>query len=113
MLVGAGADVSSQNKDGGTPLHNAAACGHMAVVRVLLDSGADTALKEKKGRTPIALASSKGGNGPSSMAALLEGVATRRVRGVAFAMGQHERLGAGSWVGGLDPGVVRMVLEHV
>ena len=35
---------------------------------------------------------------------------TRRTRAVAFAMGLHERLGAGSRVGALDPGVVRMVL---
>jgi len=32
---------------------------------------------------------------------------------VAFAMGQQERLGAGSPVHELDAGVVRMVLEHV
>jgi hypothetical protein len=32
---------------------------------------------------------------------------------VAFAMGQLERLGAGSRVRGIDPGVVRMVLERL
>ena len=28
-------------------------------------------------------------------------------------MGQQERLGAGSWVQELEPGVVRMVLYHI
>ena len=33
--------------------------------------------------------------------------------GVAFAMGHHPRLGAGSWVLELEAGVVRMILNHV
>ncbi|KAJ1481458.1 hypothetical protein T484DRAFT_1954281 [Baffinella frigidus] len=37
----------------------------------------------------------------------------RRARYEAFAMGQLERLGAGSRVRGLDPGVVGMVLEQL
>ena len=41
---------------------------------------------------------------------LLRAVTTCRMRCIAFAMGLHERLGAGSRVGALDPGVVRMVL---
>jgi hypothetical protein len=32
-------------------------------------------------------------------------------RGLAFAMALHERLGAASWVGSLEVGVMRMVLE--
>jgi hypothetical protein len=34
----------------------------------------------------------------------------REQRGVAFAMGHHHRLGAGSRVQGLEAGVVRMIL---
>ena len=47
------------------------------------------------------------------VAALLREVATERARGVAFAMGLEERLGAGSRVRLLDPEVVRMVLAFV
>ena len=39
--------------------------------------------------------------------------AVTRAKCVAFAMGHHERLGVGSLVEGLDPGVLRMVLEQV
>jgi len=47
------------------------------------------------------------------IAEMLKAEALRRAQCEAFAMGQLERLGAGSMVRGLDPGVVRMVLEHV
>ena len=39
--------------------------------------------------------------------------AVRRDKCAAFAMGQHGRLGAGSWVQKLDSGVVRLVLDEV
>ena len=45
--------------------------------------------------------------------ALLREVAAERARCIAFAMGQRERLGAGSPVRALDPEVVRMVLDQV
>ena len=41
---------------------------------------------------------------------LLRGVATRRARCVAFAMGRQERLGSSVWLKALDPEVVRMIL---
>jgi hypothetical protein len=44
---------------------------------------------------------------------VLRAVATERARGIAFAMGLRERLGAGSPVRALDPEVVRMVLDRV
>ena len=49
----------------------------------------------------------------AKVAALLLAVATERARGIAFAMGLEERLGAGSLVSALEPDVVRMVLDHV
>ena len=39
--------------------------------------------------------------------------ARRRAECLAFAMGQHDRMGAGSLVWGLDAGVVRMVLDRL
>ena len=44
---------------------------------------------------------------------MLKAEAQRRARCEAFAMGQQERLGVGSWVQELEPGVVHMVLDHV
>ena len=49
----------------------------------------------------------------AKMVALLRAVATERARGLAFAMGLRERLGAGSPVRALDPEVVRIVLDLV
>ena len=45
----------------------------------------------------------------AKFAALLRAVTTERARCIAFAMGQRERLGAGSLVRALDPEVVRIV----
>jgi len=47
------------------------------------------------------------------IAAMFKAEAMQRAKCVAFAMGQLERLGAGSRVQELDAGVVRMVLERV
>ena len=47
------------------------------------------------------------------IAAMLQAEPVRRAKREAFAMGLHQRLGAGSRARGLEEGVVRMVLEHV
>ena len=46
-------------------------------------------------------------------AAMERARATKRAQCIAFAMGQRERLGAGSLVRALDPEMVRMVLDQV
>ena len=47
------------------------------------------------------------------IAAMIRAEGVRRAKCEAFALGQHARLGAGSWVQALDAGVVSMVLEKV
>ena len=49
--------------------------------------------------------------GHDQVAGLLHSVAKRWTVYEAFAMGQHERLGASSLVQVLDPGVVRIILD--
>ncbi|XP_015214736.1 tRNA endonuclease ANKZF1 isoform X2 [Lepisosteus oculatus] len=44
---------------GFTLLHVAAAAGHRAVIRLLLDAGSDPACRDKKGQTPYAVAAEK------------------------------------------------------
>ena len=64
-LLAAGANVNSKTKnrigsdtfDGGyvvgeTPLHNAAAYGNMAMIRLLIDAGADVLAEDADGHTP-------------------------------------------------------------
>ena len=104
------ADVSAKCTDGTTPLHHAAWRRREAVVRLLLAKGADEQSKGDDGRTPEDVATDESHH---EIAALLKAEALRRAQCMAFAMGQHERLGSGSWVQDLDAGVVRMVLEQV
>jgi ankyrin repeat protein len=124
MLVLEGADVSITNKEGWTVLHKAAYNGNVAVVQWLLkdvlpnDIVVDIFAKTDAGETaqqlsklnvhPLARAA-----GPNhQIVALLES-ASLLPKSMAFAMGLHPRLGAGSVVIGFDPELLRMVLELV
>ena len=59
MLVGLGADMSVQDKDGRTPLHLASSRDRVDVARMLVESGADVSAQDKDGSTPLHLASSR------------------------------------------------------
>ena len=108
ILLDAGADISARDRNACTPLHRAACMGRECAVKILLDAGADTLARNLQGRTPRDLA---------EMGAFHEIVATllaaERERSVAFAMGHQERLGVASLVRGLEPDVLRMVLDLV
>jgi len=98
-------------QDGRTPLHEAAARGRLEVVQMLLENGADFLARTDAGESPEGLATARG---QTQVAALLGAVAEeadRRVRWGAFAMGQHQRLGARSLVQGLDADVAHMILN--
>ena len=77
---------------------------------LLLEHGADIEALTNDLETPLDLARSRG---KSRVVEILLIVAERRNTCLAFAMGKHERLGAGSRVQGLETGVVRMVMQHV
>ena len=107
---------------GDTPLHIAIRGHHLARVRMLLDHGATSApwsvlAETLQGETPEDLASVFGfdqrGTGDTALYLRDETRKRRALRQLAqceaFAMGQHERLGAESIVMGLGPDVVRMI----
>jgi len=108
LLLDNGAKVGAKNDKGATPLHLAVRANHLPVVQLLIDAGADVLSKTNDGETPEDLASWN-----HDIVAMLKAEVQRRARCAAFAMGQQERLGAGSRVQELEPGVVRMVLDHV
>jgi ankyrin repeat protein len=60
VLLEAGADKEVANKNGMTPLNNAALNGHEAVVVLLLEAGADKEAATRLGATPLYNAALKG-----------------------------------------------------
>ena len=53
MLISAGADIDSKDKDGNTPLIHATAKKRLDAVEILLDKGANPYSKNKKGKTAL------------------------------------------------------------
>jgi len=54
-----GAIINSKDRDGFTPLHNAAKKGHRDITKLLISKGADVNAKDKSGSTPLILAISR------------------------------------------------------
>jgi len=52
-LVKLGADVTTVDKDGDTPLHYAALNCHAAIVQALVNLGADVKAVNQNGNTPL------------------------------------------------------------
>ena len=55
LLVSHGADIHKADDDSWTPLHAAAANGHAAIARYLMDRGADTQAATEEGDTALDL----------------------------------------------------------
>ena len=111
QLLCKGADVQSKDALFLTPLHLAASNGHTAAAQLLIDNGADVlSMTRCDGETPEDFATR---HSHLEVAAMLKAEAVRRAKCEAFAMGQQERLGAGSAVQELEAGVVKMVVDRV
>ena len=107
-LLHARADINLKTRIGYTPLHIAAKQGRTFIVQALLDNGADINVVTNDGMSPMQCASYWG---YYELSAILRAEAARRAAWVAFAMGQHPRLGAKSLVLGLESGVIRLILD--
>lgn len=55
-----GANVNAKDKDGDTPVHDAALRGHKDIVELLLAEGADANARDNSGQTPADEASRRG-----------------------------------------------------
>jgi hypothetical protein len=134
MLLAKGANVNATDHDGRTPLHIALEYvyprSQRDLLHILLAGGADLSAKTVDGMYPDAGyveqwrpdwdsdededERSRQGMHKREIKTLLDEERLRRgAGGLAFAMGQHERLGAKSWVQYLEPDVVRMVMQYV
>jgi 26S proteasome non-ATPase regulatory subunit 10 len=109
LLLSRGAEVSPTNQCGATPLHMAALEDEFDMCQLLLEHGADLEAMEC-GETPEEY--SRGVSEPE-ITLMLSQEAARRAQWLAFAMGQHDRLGVGSLVRSLEPEVFRMVLKQM
>lgn len=65
LLIGAGADLHAQDKNGATPLHRAVRTRCAAAVQILLQAGSDAARRNKPGSTAFHLAVQNTGRGGS------------------------------------------------
>ena len=95
-----------KDRYGQTPLSLAGEKGHPVIVQMLLDRGASLTSTCLKGETPKQTAI-RMENGPA--VAVFNAEEERRERAIAIAMGHHPRLGEGSLVQQLDPGVLQIV----
>ena len=129
LLLDHGADVLATDASGYTPLHEAAHKGDAALARMLIHYGGNKMARTNVGETVVdvatrtaheAMARTNLGETVANVAmrkahdAVLEVIQTEtlpRAKGVAFAMGLHERLGEASRVNTLDNELLRMVLE--
>jgi hypothetical protein len=114
LLLDHGADVHATDAVGSTPLHEAADTGDAALARMLIHYGGNIMARNAFGETVADVATARN-VGTGTHDAVLEVIQTEtlpRAKGVAFAMGLHERLGEASIVKNLDKELLRMVLEE-
>ena len=113
VLLENGADVNYKGPQGGTALHRAVSGGHEAVVRLLIAHRANVLAEAINGATPLDFVHQAASEAHPEVVAMVKAEAVIRAKCVAFAMGHHARLGAGSMLEGLEPEVLRTVLGQV
>jgi ankyrin repeat protein len=114
LLINNGANVNALSHNGLTSLHFAILGGHAGIVSILIEKGADIGAITPDGRTVDDMIESLYRKHPEAAVLIKTEVErARALRHEAFAMGYHERLGAGSLVNWLSGEELRMVLEHI
>lgn len=53
LLLDSGADITTTNNDGCTPINAASGNGFLEIVKLLLDKGADITVANNSGMTPL------------------------------------------------------------
>ena len=110
LLLAKGADVNIMSDSEEMALHLACERGNESTVEMLLGRGADVHARNVLGDTPEEMASRCG---HEHIVAVMRAFAKHRAKFEAFAMGQHERLGARSLILGLEQELVRLILDQM
>ena len=103
-------DVNVVDDNGCTALHHAAIAARPDMVKLLIHHGVNVPLATRHGRTAEWWAAHLKHD---EVVAMIQTETLPKAKCVAFAMGLQERLGAGSRVSLLDPGVLQIVLQYV
>jgi hypothetical protein len=98
LLVGKGANIHLQDKNGATPLHRAVRTRCAAAVRFLLQSGADPTMRNKPGSTPFHLAVQNTGRGGSGAASAISAQREIIKEFLAFGLSPSLKCGRGKSV---------------
>lgn len=113
LLQECGANPDTADSEGLTPVMLAAMNGCTEIVRVLVEAGVDPDTPDGNGVTPIFHAARYGQDNLVWLLAREWGVdLTRKQPRLAFAMGQHQRLGAASAVRSLSADLVHKILNY-
>jgi ankyrin repeat protein len=108
-------DIDSTSSTGITALHAAATHGHVCAVAALLIRNADIHIKNADNETAAQAAQRKN---HAQIARMIENEELRRdrilqPRKLAFAMGEHSRIGQGSVMNGISPEIARIVSQFM
>ena len=96
-LIEAGANVNARNNGKITPLHWAARYGKTEIAEALIEAGANVNLKNNERKTALDMAKASGYEVYNKIInALAEKIKNNDEKRLAFAMGNHPRLGANS-----------------
>jgi ankyrin repeat protein len=111
ILASNGANMSAVARRGMTALHLAAYAGFADVARELVKNNAN--ITDVFGFNNLTAEQIAHSNNFPEVAMLLHEESVTRSKCVAFAMGHHNRVGAGSMVARMDPELLRIILTAV
>ncbi len=112
-LIEAGVNLNSKNLQEETPLHIAAKYGKTEIAEALIEAGANVNLKDTNRKTALDIANTRNNEVYNKIInALAEKIKNNDEKRLAFAMGNHGRLGEKSLFNGLEQDLVKQIIKE-